>query len=79
MISKDKIMDIKTRRDIYQFISNNPGLHTYDLSKKMNMPVGIESRLKSIYHGMMLEMADKYESVPRIWYDSYFKHDSTQK
>ena len=38
MISKEKIMDIKTRREIYQYISKNPGLHTYELSKKLDMP-----------------------------------------
>jgi len=37
MIPKDKIMDIKTRRDIYQYISKNPGLNTFELSKKMNI------------------------------------------
>ena len=31
-------MDIKTRRDIYQYISKNPGLHTYDISQKMDIP-----------------------------------------
>ena len=38
MISKDKIMDIKTRRDIYQNISKNPGLHINELSQKTGIP-----------------------------------------
>ena len=44
-MSKNKILDIKTRRDAYQYISKNPGLNTNELSQKMNIP-----RSTLVYH-----------------------------
>jgi DNA-binding MarR family transcriptional regulator len=38
MISRRNILDLKSRRDLYQFISKNPGLHISELSKKTNIP-----------------------------------------
>ena len=38
MISKRNILNLKSRRDIYQFISENPGLHINEISKRINMP-----------------------------------------
>ena len=38
MISKRSILDLKSRRDIYQFISENPGLHISEISKRINIP-----------------------------------------
>ena len=37
MISKRNILDLKSRRDIYQFISKNPGLYISEISKRMNI------------------------------------------
>ena len=37
MENKD-ILDLKRRREIYEFISQNPGLHMRDISRKMNIP-----------------------------------------
>lgn len=37
MISKRNILDLKLRRDIYQFISENPGLHISEISLRMNI------------------------------------------
>jgi len=38
MISKRNILDLKSRQDIYQFISENPGLHITEISQRMNIP-----------------------------------------
>ena len=38
MISKTNILDLKLRQDIYQFISENPGLNISEISKKTNIP-----------------------------------------
>ena len=32
------ILELKKRREIYEFISNNSGLHMRDISRKMNIP-----------------------------------------
>ena len=37
MISKKNILDLKPRRDIYQFISDNPGLHITEINQRMNI------------------------------------------
>jgi DNA-binding transcriptional ArsR family regulator len=37
MISRDNILDIKPRRDIYQFISKYPGLHASEITQRMNI------------------------------------------
>lgn len=37
MISKRNALDFKSRRDIYQFISENPGLHISEISLRMNI------------------------------------------
>ena len=59
-----------------KFVDRLTGLDVpVNVSTKMKMPEGIEVRLKSIYHDMMHEMASKYESVPRKWYNLYFKED----
>ncbi len=38
MISKNNILDLEVRRNIYQVISKNPGLHFREISRKMNIP-----------------------------------------
>ena len=38
MISNTNILSLKIRRDLYQFISRNPGLHISELSLRINMP-----------------------------------------
>ena len=35
---EDTILELKKRREIYEFIQNNSGLHMRDLSRKMNIP-----------------------------------------
>ena len=64
------------RETMKTFVDRLSGLDVpVNVSTKMKMPKGIEVRLKSIYHDMMLEMAAKYESAPRKWYDLYFHED----
>lgn len=35
---EDTILELKKRREIYEFILNNSGLHMRDISRKMNIP-----------------------------------------
>ena len=38
MISRDNILNLEVRQQIYDFIKNNPGLHQRELSRRMNIP-----------------------------------------
>ena len=38
MISKENILDLQMRREIYDFILKNPGLHERELSRRIEMP-----------------------------------------
>ena len=39
MNCRDDIFKIETRQEIYNFISNHPGLHLREISRKLNIPV----------------------------------------
>jgi len=38
-MEKNTILELRRRREIYEFISQNSGLHLHDLSRKMDIPV----------------------------------------
>ena len=38
-IKKDDILELKTRRKIYQYILKNPGLHLRELSRRLKIPI----------------------------------------
>ena len=40
MISKEDILKLETRRNIYDFILKNPGLHLREISRRANIPLG---------------------------------------
>jgi len=40
MISRDNILKLETRRDIYEYILKNPGLHLRELSRRKNISIG---------------------------------------
>lgn len=53
-------LDLQTRREIYNFISKQPGLHLNELSKKMNIPEdSINYHLKYLKKlGVLIEKHD---------------------
>ena len=53
MISKNNILELETRKQIYEFIKNNPGLHLQEISRKTKIP---KSTLQ--YHLRYLEKLD---------------------
>jgi len=53
MIEKNNILELETRRRIYNFILNNPGLHFRELQRKLNIS---EGTLK--YHLKFLKKRD---------------------
>ena len=53
MISKDEILKLETRKDIYDFILNNPGLHLHEIQRRTNIPLG-----SLRYHLKFLEKLD---------------------
>jgi DNA-binding MarR family transcriptional regulator len=38
-MEKNTILELKRRREIYEFISQNSGVHLHDISRKMDIPV----------------------------------------
>jgi len=40
MLSKDNILKLEIRQELYSFINKNPGLHVREISRKMNVPLG---------------------------------------
>jgi DNA-binding transcriptional ArsR family regulator len=38
-MEKNTLLELKRRREIYEFISQNSGLHLHDISRKMNVPI----------------------------------------
>jgi DNA-binding transcriptional ArsR family regulator len=38
-MERNTILELKKRREIYNFISHNSGLHLHDLSRQMNIPI----------------------------------------
>lgn len=38
MIPKENILDLKIRRDLYDFIDKHPGLHLREISRRINIP-----------------------------------------
>ena len=40
MISKDNILKLEIRQELYSFINKNPGLHVREISRKIKIPLG---------------------------------------
>jgi len=40
MISKEEILKLETRKEIYDYILNNPGLHLHEIQRRTNIPLG---------------------------------------
>jgi len=57
---KKEILDLKRRREIYEFISQNPGLHMREISRKLNIAFSsLEYHLKYLKkRGFVLSKAD---------------------
>lgn len=71
MISRENILELKTRREIHQFILQNPGLHLREISRKMIIP---KTTLK--YH---LDYLAKQSLVSVKLEDGYKRYFVTNK
>jgi predicted transcriptional regulator len=56
MISKRNILNFETRRKIYEFVENNPGLHFSEISRRIGIP-----RTTLFHHIRVLEKQDLVE------------------
>jgi len=61
MISKDDILKLETRRDIYNVILKNPGLHLREILRITNLPTGsLQYHLKYLEkYGLITSIANK--------------------
>jgi len=67
MISTQDILKLETRRKIYNYISENPGLHYREIQRKTKIP---DATLK--YHLKKLEKNNFITHVKNIRYKNYF-------
>ena len=67
MISRENILEFDKRRNIYQLILKNPGLHERKISRELNIP---RSTLK--YHLHFLKKRDLLVSHSTNQYNSFF-------
>ena len=63
----NNLLEFKTRRQIYQFISNNPGLHKRELSRKLKIP-----KTTLNYHLINLEKRDLISKKTELCYVRYY-------
>jgi DNA-binding transcriptional ArsR family regulator len=70
MVNKKEILNFETRRKIFSYIKNNPGLHLRELSRKLDVPY---STIK--YHLNILEKNDLILSKDQNGYQRYYLKD----
>ena len=71
MISKEKVLNLKTRQELYNFISENPGLHLREIFRKVNLSFGCLR-----YHLNYLEKLNLIFSRPDLKYKRYYVKES---
>lgn len=71
MISEEKLLRLKTRRDIYNLILEYPGLHLREISRRINISIG------SIRHH--LNYLKKNELINSKVYRRFTRYYATQK
>jgi DNA-binding transcriptional ArsR family regulator len=67
MITRENVLKLKARQEIYNFISKNIGLHLREISRKINIPPGVLS-----YHLKCLMERDLIISKSQNGYTRYF-------
>ena len=67
MVNKEYILNLKTRRRIYNYILKYPGLHLRELCRKLNMP-----KTTLDYHLSYLEKKGLIISKPEKYYTRYY-------
>ena len=74
MISKDKVLELKTRQELYNFISENPGLHLREMFRKVNLSLG-----SLRYNLNCLEKLNLIVSKTDLKYKRYYVKESIGK
>lgn len=67
MISKDDLLKLETRREIYNFVLDHPGLHMREIARKLNIPTST-----LVYHLRYLEKKGLIVSKNDHRYARYF-------
>jgi DNA-binding transcriptional ArsR family regulator len=66
-MNKNKILEFETRREIYNFILNHPGLHLREISREIGISYGAVG-----YHLFHLEKQEIINSVDHKFYKRYY-------
>ncbi len=64
---RDEVLELETRRDIYEFIMKYPGLHMREIHRQLDMPIALAE-----YHLNYLEKADIIQSMEEDGYKRYY-------
>lgn len=67
MITKDDVLKLDTRRDIYNFVKKYPGLHMREISRRKNIPLG-----SLRYHLNYLEKLDIIITIHEHKFNRYY-------
>ena len=74
MISKNNILKLKTRQDIYENISEYPGVHLSELSRRLNIP-----NVSLLYHINTLNKFGLIDTKMDLKYKRYYVKQSWKK
>jgi len=74
MLSKDDLLKLKTRKDIYNLILKNPGLHLREILRRTNLPAGNVQ-----YHLKYLEKFGLIVSNDDLKYNRYYVKEKVDR
>jgi predicted transcriptional regulator len=63
----DEVLELETRRDIYEFIGRFPGLHMREIQRKLDIPIALVE-----YHLNILEKAEVVSTITEGGYKRYY-------
>jgi len=67
MISKNNILKLEIRQELYSFINKNPGLHMREISRKMNIPLGTVRHHLNYLKKLEIIEEKKYKNKKQIF------------
>ncbi len=63
----DEVLELETRRDIYEFVEKFPGLHMREIQRKLDIPIALVE-----YHLNIMEKAEILTTIKEEGYKRYY-------
>lgn len=70
----DEILELDTRRDLYELIMKYPGLHMREIHRQLDMPIALVE-----YHLNFMEKSEVVQSIEEGGYRRYYVHSDREK